>query len=112
MPSRWHIQAQRKKRAARASEARAAGVTATYVSVLLEELQNVLRRLVGLTEHGGRRLHQNLRPGEVRGFGGEIGIRDGAFRARHILKSDVQGVDRRIEGVGLEGSKTAAQVRD
>src|SRR3954463_9940321 len=68
-----------------------------YAGLALEEREDVLGGGVGLGEDGGVGLDQDLGAGHGGGFGGEIGVADGALARGDVLEGDGETVD-----VGLE----------
>ena len=52
---------------------------------LTKQGQYTLRGVVGLSQHGSRGLHKNLRTSQVRRFGGEVGIADRGFSSLEIF---------------------------
>src|SRR5690606_31769148 len=69
------------------------------------QLQHALRQGVGLGEHGGACLLQDLPAGEVGGLGGEIGITNPAARGGEVLRGGLQvgdgGFEARLQGAEL-----------
>lgn len=55
-----------------------------------QQRQHALRQLVGLSNHGGTGLLQDLSAREVGGFHREVGIHDAATRRRLVFYRDLQ----------------------
>ena len=54
------------------------------LSLALQQAQNVLLRRVGLCQHRGRRLLQDLVFGQICGFQSKVCILNAAFRSRQV----------------------------
>lgn len=66
---------------------------------LLEQGENALRQLVGLGQHGGAGLLQDLTTGQGGGFCCKIGVLDPAARCREIFRGGLQVADGALEAV-------------
>jgi hypothetical protein len=66
---------------------------------LLEQGENALRQLVGLGQHGGAGLLQDLTTGQGGGFRCKIGVLDPAARCREIFRGGLQVADGALEAV-------------
>ena len=88
------------------------GATFCELPRLLQQAEGRLRGRVGLRQHGGGGLRQDLRPRQVRGLRGEVGIGDRAFGGRGVLVRDAQAVDRRADRELLERAEPAAELAD
>ena len=62
------------------------------VRVLLKERQHALGLLVGLREHGGGSLLNNLRLRQLRGGSGIVGVHDRAARGLDVARNVAQVV--------------------
>src|SRR5258708_3625220 len=78
----------------------------------MQKGEDVLGGAVGGGQYARARLGKDLRSRQVGGFGGEVGIADGAFTARDVLQGDRQTVGVGVEGVLLEGAELAAEDGD
>ena len=85
--------------------------------LLPEQLQNVLRQLVGLGQHGGSRLAQDVVLGEFHHLLRHVDVADAGFGCRQVLVSHAQVVDgvvdtvlHRTEGSTLAGHPVDRQV--
>ena len=65
----------------------------------LQQAENVLLGCVGLGQHRGRRLLQDLVFGQVCGFQSKVCILDAAFRSRQVGRDVGQVVDRVVQPV-------------
>ena len=77
----------------------------------LEQLEHRLRGLVGLREHGGAGLGEDLALGEVDHLGRHVDVADAALGRRQVLDGDVEVVDRVLEPV-LVGTELGADGGD
>ena len=75
-----------------------------------EEREDTLRGLVGLREHRGAGLGQDLVPGELDHFLRHVGVADAALRGGQVLDRDVEVVDGVVEPV-LDGTQVGASGR-
>src|SRR5690554_2967594 len=64
---------------------------------LAEQAQHVLRQGIGLGEHRGAGLLQNLRAGQVGGLGRKVSIENPAARGREVLGRGLQVAHRGFE---------------
>ena len=78
----------------------------------LQQSEAALRGGVGLGQHRGRGLLQDLGAGEVGGFLREVGVGDGALGGRGVFVGDAQAVDRRADRELLERAQPAAEAGD
>ena len=74
----------------------------------LQQLQHLLRHLVGLRDHRRAGLLQHLGARQVGGFRREVGILDAAARGREVLAAGLQVLDRRREAVLDRAERGAA----
>lgn len=77
----------------------------------LQQAEHVLRDLVGLGQHCGAGLLQDLGPGEFRRFLGEVGIADTAAGCRQVFRGGLQVGDHRGEAV-LDRAEVGADAVD
>ena len=80
-------------------------------SSLADQLHHALLALVGLGQHGGRRLAEDLLLGESGRFRREVGVFDAALRVGQVGDVVGQVVDRRFEAV-LHRTEVGAGRRD
>ena len=66
-------------------------------AVLLDQFQDALLSLVGLRDHRGAGLLQDVGAAHVGGLGSEVGIHDAAACRRLVLDRDLQVRDHRVE---------------
>ncbi len=73
-------------------------------SSLLQQLQHLLRQLVGLGDHGGARLLQDLGAAQVGRFLGKVRIGDATACSRDVLLLDVDVLNRLFKS-GLDSAQ-------
>ena len=67
--------------------------------LLLEELEDRLRGLVGLREDGGAGLLQDLVADHLGGEAGDVRVADAALAGRQVLDADAEAGDRVLKAV-------------
>ena len=81
------------------------------VPSLLEELEDALGHLVGLSQHGLGRLDQDVVLGVGHHLVGNVGVADGGLSVLDVLLHDGEIVDGVVQTV-LGGAQSAADVGD
>ena len=65
----------------------------TVTGFLLQQTQHLLWQLVGLGDHGGTSLLQNLRTTQAGGFLGKVGIGNATTGSRQVFVLDIDVLD-------------------